>query len=200
MIVIGLTGGIASGKSTVSQMLTTKGAKIIDADEIARELVLPGLPAWQQIKTQFGNGVLAEGGQLNRKKLAQLIFANEEMRIKLDKIMLPKIIHEIKLRLTKLKEQKEQIVVVDAPLLFEAGLTDLVQTIWVVYVPVSIQLERLMQRDGINLEQAKMRLASQMPLIEKKQLAHRVIDNSKTLANTYYQVEELWSQLMNNKL
>lgn len=196
MKVIGLTGGIASGKSTVSQVLRNLGAVILDADQVAREIVAPSQPAWQEIVKAFGPEILQSDGQIDRVALGQLVFADPKARQKLNALTHPVIRAEFERRLAVLRaKQPHCIAVVDAPLLMEAEMTDLVDEIWVVAVDVSTQIQRLMARDGLSVREAQQRIASQMPLAEKLKVADRVINNQGSRVVTKQQVRHLWAQL-----
>ncbi|EJW14556.1 dephospho-CoA kinase [Paenibacillus alvei] len=192
---IGLTGGIASGKSTVSRLLVERGALLVDADKIAREVVLPGSPVLEQIAMHFGSDMLLEDGSLNRKRLGELVFASETSRKQLESITHPAIRQEIQ-RQTRQYEQEhpERLVVVDIPLLYESGLAELFDSIVVVYVPRSVQLQRLMERDGWNEKEAEQRLNAQWSMEKKRDLADIVIDNSGSLQDTIMQVDRFWSE------
>ncbi|MGG0814732.1 dephospho-CoA kinase [Paenibacillus alvei] len=192
---IGLTGGIASGKSTVSRLLVERGALLVDADKIAREVVLPGSPVLEQIAVHFGSDMLLEDGSLNRKRLGELVFASETSRKQLESITHPAIRQEIQ-RQTRQFEQEhpERLVVVDIPLLYESGLAELFDSIVVVYVPRSVQLQRLMERDGWNEKEAEQRLNAQWSMEKKRDLADIVIDNSGSLQDTIMQVDRFWSE------
>ena len=195
MICIGLTGGIASGKSTVSDMLRQLGAWIVDADKLARKVVEPGQPAWQDIVAIFGEGILLHDGHLNRKAVGDMIFGDERMRQQLEAITHPRIRQAASEQLKEAALRDLSIVVLDVPLLIEVGWTDMVDTIWVVYVNSQVQIERLMARDGLDREQAIARIASQMRLQDKLQYANVVIDNSNSLEETRQQVLAAWSDL-----
>ncbi|WP_429162772.1 dephospho-CoA kinase [Desulfitispora alkaliphila] len=195
-MIIGLTGGVASGKSTVSELLKQLGAKIIDADKVAREVVLPGTLAYEKIVQEFGESVLSETGQIDRKKLGNIIFSDESKRDKLNKITHPEIEKEIVKRIEFYRNSGADIIVVDAPLLIEAGMLHLVEELWVVYVDRDIQMERLIKRDQISKEKAKAIVASQMDIEEKKAHGDVVIDNSNKLEHTKLQVERLWTELL----
>ncbi|MGG1312072.1 MULTISPECIES: dephospho-CoA kinase [Cohnella] len=187
---IGLTGGIASGKSTVARMLVESGAALVDADRIAREIVEPGQPSLAQIVERFGQAVLHEDGTLNRKKLGEIVFADEAKRKALEAITHPAIRAVMRERMDKLqREAPKRLVVVDVPLLYESGLQSLFEEVMVVYVPRSVQLERLMKRDGLSKADAERRLNAQMDIEEKKRLADIVIDNSGSLEDTALQLE-----------
>lgn len=192
---IGLTGGIASGKSTVSRLLVERGALLVDADKIAREVVLPGSPVLEQIAVHFGSDMLLEDGSLNRKRLGELVFASETSRKQLESITHPAIRQEIQ-RQTRQFEQEhpERLIVVDIPLLYESGLAEMFDSIVVVYVPRSVQLQRLMERDGWNEKEAEQRLNAQWSMEKKRDLADIVIDNSGSLQDTIMQVDRFWSE------
>ncbi|MCE5171344.1 dephospho-CoA kinase [Paenibacillus profundus] len=192
---IGLTGGIASGKSTVSNLLVERGALLVDADRIAREVVLPGSPVLDKIAELFGTDMLLEDGSLDRKRLGEVVFASEEQRKVLEGVTHPAIRHEMIAQISRLEgEYPDKLVVVDVPLLYESGLTEMFESVVVVYVPKEIQLQRLIQRDGIDAVQAERRLQSQWDIEEKRTLADVVIDNSQGLEYTEQQVERFWSQ------
>lgn len=180
MRVIGLTGGIASGKSSVARLLEKQGIPVIDADQLAREVVSPGSAALRQIAAEFGDNVLGAGGALDRGMLAEIIFASPEDRKKLEGILHPAIKSLAEKRLALLKEAGVPVVVYMAPLLIEAGATDRVDEVWVVYLDRATQLQRLMARDGITCEDAEKRLVAQMPMEEKAGYGRIVIDNSGT--------------------
>jgi dephospho-CoA kinase len=196
MLVVGLTGGIASGKSFVSKKLRELGAVVIDADQVAREVVKPGMPAWASIIREFGRSVLNPDGSLDRKKLGKIVFADQEKLKKLNEITHPYIIREIKRLLANCCRTGEHgIVVLDVPLLFEVGLDELVDEVWVVYVDPATQIRRLMERDGLSEQEAMQRISSQMPLEEKARRAHRVIDNRGTPEETVRQITEIWKEV-----
>ncbi|WP_284641100.1 dephospho-CoA kinase [Paenibacillus silviterrae] len=187
---IGLTGGIACGKSTVASLLVQRGAFLVDADRIAREVVEPGSPVLSRVVERFGPDILLEDGSLHRKKLGEIIFENPAAREDLNGILHPPIRAMMREQMASLEAQHpDKLVVVDIPLLFESKLQHMVSEVMVVYVPREVQQERLMARDGITREQAEKRIAAQMPIEEKKQLADIVIDNSGTLIETEKQVD-----------
>lgn len=202
MFVIGLTGGIATGKSLVSSYLKEKGAKIIDADVVAREVVEKDKPALQKLVQNFGREILNKDGSLNRKVLGSLVFKDTQKLSKLNKTIHPFIINEIKKKIMKLsKEKYDQIVVLDAALLLETGLEEIVDEVWLVVVDEKTQLQRLLKRDRqLNIEEAKQRIRSQMPMDLKMKKAHRIIDNNGSIKNTLDQVEKMWQNIIINKL
>lgn len=193
---IGLTGGIATGKSTVSSLLAAQGAKLIDADVIAREVMLPGHPVLAAVAAHFGQAVLLEDGSLNRKKLGEIIFNDPKQRQALNDISHPAIRQEIKSRMQAYEEANSRdLIVVDIPLLYESGLESMFEEVWLVYVPREIQIKRLMDRDGLNIEQAEARLAAQMDIEQKRAKAAVIIDNSGTIENTEHQLNKLWQRI-----
>jgi len=199
MLVVGLTGGIASGKSTVSGYLKEMGAAVIDADIVAREMVQPNTPTLQEIIAYFGKGILDNTGQLDRKQLAERIFSSKLDRDKLNSILHPHIIRKVQDLIADYKQEgKVPLIVVDAPLLLETGMNELVDEVWVVAVDSEGQIGRLMKRDGITKEEAEARLNSQMTLTDKLKKAHRVIDNSQAISRTLAFVDDLWAKVVNN--
>lgn len=197
MVIIGLTGGIASGKSSVSRILADLGAVIIDADHTARQVVRPGEPAWHEIRRVFGAGVLKPDGQLDRAGLGAIVFADPKARRKLNDIVHPRVIGQIEKEISRERDRGSRVVIVDAPLLLETGMEGMVDQVWVVAVTEETQIQRLMARDGLNREEACQRIKSQMPLAEKLQKADRIIDNNGSPAETREQVLGLWTTLGN---
>lgn len=187
---IGLTGGIACGKSTVSGMLVQRGAMLVDADRIAREVVEPGMPALSQIVERWGPELLLPDGSLHRKKLGEIVFGNPQALQQLQEITHPPIRATIRERMAEYERNNpDKLVVVDIPLLYESGLQSMFEAVMVVYVPRTVQLDRLMLRDGLSREQAEQRLQAQMDIERKKELADIVIDNQGTMEQTEGQVE-----------
>lgn len=196
MFVVGLTGGIASGKSTVSLLLKDKGAVIIDADEIARQIMQPDKPAWFKVINHFGHEILNEKEYIDRKKLADIVFSDKRQLEFLNSFTHPEIINEIKSQLEYYKSLQKEVVIIDAALLLEVGLDAIVDEVWVVTVDEKVQLERLMNRDkNLNKEQAMSRIRSQMPQEEKIKYADRVIDNSGSIEDTKVQVDSIWREI-----
>ena len=196
MLRVGLTGGIASGKSTVSKIFASFGAQVLDADEVARELLLPGQPAWKRLRQAFGEEFFHPDGTVKRKQLRKLVFANSEKRGQLNAILHPEVMKEINRRSEILSSSLQPtVLVVDVPLLLEVRVAHRFDKIVVVDARQSVQVKRLMQRDGISEDEAKQALKVQMPLSEKVELADYVIDNNFTLADTEIQVRKVWEEL-----
>lgn len=200
MIIIGLTGNIAVGKSTVSSMLRKLGAVIIDADQTARAVVAKGMPALREIVEYFGDEYIMPDGELNRPKLAETIFSSPEMRCRLNSIIHPYIKKDILSQIERYKKENgDKIIVIDAALLIEVGWTDIVDEIWLVTLPKELQIERLMNRNNLNKEQAERRILSQMDQGEKEKYATWVIDNSRSLNETWIQVKMLWDKIYSRR-
>lgn len=195
MLVIGMTGGIASGKSTVAQRLRELGAVVLDADQVARDVVDPGTPALQEIREFFGNRVIAEDGTLDRKVLADIVFADATRRSRLESIIHPRVREKMEADVAQLRaEGRTEVVICDIPLLFETGMSlDPFDRILVVYAPKEKQIRRLMERNGLTPEEAQLRLEAQWPTEEKVRRADDVIDNSGSIVDTLRQVDEVWS-------
>lgn len=198
--VIGLTGGIASGKSTVSSILSSLGARIIDADRLTHEVQSPGSEGLLEIRKAFGDSVILSDGSLDRKKLSQIVFRDKEALERLDSIVHPRVMERVKEILRDMQEAAKRdgrvrVAVVDAPLLFEAGADRITDEVWVVALPREEQARRLMKREGYSLEEALTRIDSQMPLEEKKKRAHHIIDNRGSVQETKEQVFTLWRSL-----
>jgi dephospho-CoA kinase len=194
--VIGLTGGIATGKSTVSAILKKAGAKIIDADRIAREVVQKGLPAYREIVENFGETVLLSNGEINRSILGDLIFNDPRKKQLLNRIVHPHVRRETNRQLKDMENSSpDTIAVLDIPLLFEAGLHKDLSEVIVVYTPEHIQVKRLMKRDNISDADAVARVRSQMSIEEKKNRATIVIDNSGTMEDTRKRTLEIFKTL-----
>jgi dephospho-CoA kinase len=192
--VIGLTGGIASGKSTVSSMLRELGAPLIDADVVAREVVEPGQPALEEIAARFP-GVLDAAGRLDRQKLGALIFGNDAERVALNAIIHPRIQARVLEKTLELAATGAELVIYDAPLLIENKLHQWMNGVILVSAPRGLQIERLIARNGLTREEAQARVASQLPLEEKAKHATWIVDNAGDLASTRAQVEAIWRSI-----
>lgn len=186
--ILGLTGGIASGKSTVSAYLAQNGALIIDADLIARQVVAKKSSGLKQIVAKFGEEILTASGELDRKKLGKLVFSNKELLKALTDITGPLIRAEILREIQAAKKAQVKLVVLDIPLLFETGYQTLCDKVMVVTIPSKLQLERVMKRDNLSAAEARKRIANQLPASKRNELADVLIDNSKSVAETYQQV------------
>ena len=194
-LIVGLTGGIASGKSTVANLIKDLGITVIDADIEARLAVEPGEKAYQQIVEHFGGEILLEDGSINRPKLGDIIFNHQEERMVLNGIVHPAVRERMNEKKVAAKERGENMVVMDIPLLFESKLTDLVEKIILVYVDEDVQLERLMKRNHYTEAEAMARIRSQMPLIEKKKRSDFIIDNNGSLEQTQKQLNAILNRL-----
>ncbi len=198
-LLAGLTGGIATGKSTVSAMFAHLGCRVIDADLLAREVVAPGQPAHAAIVAEFGREVLLPDGYLDRKRLGAIVFADPERRKRLEAITHPAIRLRQQRILSALEEEEfDGIVIWDVALLFETGAAALVDRAIVVFADEATELERLMVRDGLGEDEARARIRSQMPVVEKAKRAHYVIDNSGLRADTEAQVRQVHRALLND--
>ncbi|MFS1517655.1 dephospho-CoA kinase [Bacillus sp. SCS-151] len=202
-LIIGLTGGIASGKSTVAKMLEKLGFPIVDADIIAREVVTAGESAYKKIIATFGEKVTQPNGELDREKLGNIIFHDEEKRQQLNSIVHPAVRKKMFERMDEYMKQGLQVVILDIPLLFESKLTDMVDKTLLVYVDPDVQLHRLMQRNNYLKHEAEARINSQMPLKDKISLASAVLNNNGSILNTEEQLHKLlqnWSiQILPNQ-
>ncbi|MES3706211.1 dephospho-CoA kinase [Staphylococcus ureilyticus] len=188
--VIGLTGGIASGKSTVSELLTAHGFKIVDADIASRKAVEKGSEGLEQVRSTFGEEAIDEDGNMNREYVGDIIFNYPEKRLELNEIVHP-IVRTI------MEQEKEAFlkdgynVIMDIPLLYENELQDTVDEVWLVYTSESIQIDRLMQRNDISMEDAKARVYSQISIDKKRKMANHVIDNRDSKLDLKQNLEQL---------
>jgi dephospho-CoA kinase len=194
MKLIGLTGGIASGKSTAAKEMEALGAAVIDADQIARDMVAPQSPALSHIVQAFGNGVLGEKGDLDRKALARLVFSDPQARKRLEGLLHPAIQAVMMERVEQFRQTGVSAVVLMVPLLFEKGMETLMDEIWVVALDPETQMRRLMGRDSLTREEAANRIAAQMPLKEKALRADVVIDNNGSLEDIRHWVSRAWRE------
>ena len=196
MKIIGLTGNIASGKTEVAKIFKELGATIIDADKIAREVVEPGEPAWQEIVEEFGSNILNSDGSINRKKLGEIIFNDDRRREQLNRITHPRIMAKIKETIDQCKKENVKVAIIEAALIVErGGLLNVIDELIVVSADVDTQIERIMTRDGLHRSEALSRMESQMPISEKTKHAAYIIDNAGSLRETRKQVEEIWEKL-----
>lgn len=196
-LLIGLTGGIASGKSSVSSLLVKHGALLVDADQVARDIVEQGQPALKEITSFFGQAILHEDGSLNRAALGAIVFSDKDKLAKLESITHPAIRSKMLSTIDRYKDENpDAIIVADIPLLYETNQMHLYEAIVVVYVPRKMQIERLVARNNITLDVATSRVDIQMDIEQKRALADYVIDNSGSIEETEKQVVELIQRLV----
>ncbi len=197
-LLLGITGGIASGKSTVAEMFAKLGAPAIDFDQLSRVVVEPEKPAWREVIAYFGKDITFPDGHIDRKRLSQIVFQNIEKRKKLESLVHPWIFAEFLKRLKEITLKVEnKIIQVIVPLLFEANLQHLFHKILLVYIPPEMQMERLMKRDQITRDLAAKMISAQWPIDQKRRLADFLIDNSGSLIETEKQVQAIWETLQN---
>lgn len=197
-MILGVTGGIAAGKSTVAKMLAQKGALVVSADELSRQLVLPGSPILAELVERFGSNILNEDGTLHRQELSRLVFVDPGARKDLESVMHPAIARLSRQHLAEAVAKQEPtagFVIYEAPLLYEAGAEARVDKVLAVIVDSNVQLQRLQQRDQCDLATAKSRVDSQMPQHEKARRADYVIDNSTDVVDLQRQVDDLFNTL-----
>ena len=192
MKIIGLTGGIGSGKSTVSRFLTELGAVVIDADKIGHEVFQPGTEAWREVVATFGERILTPGGDIDREKLAELVFDNPGSLARLNRIMHPRIAARIKTKIAEYHRQGAAVAVIEAPLLVEAGWTQIADEVWVTVAPESTVLKRLQERGGLSEAKSLARIRSQLPSEERIKHADVVINTDCHLDELKTRVGELW--------
>ena len=195
MKVIGLTGGIGSGKSTVSQFLAKLGAVIIDADKVGHEAFEPDTELWQGVVATFGRQILTPKGDIDRGKLGKIVFGSSESLAWLNRIMHPRMYVMVKAQLEEYRRQGVDVVVLEAPLLLEAGWTPLVDEVWIVIAPEATVLKRLQERTGLSEPESLARIHSQMSNEERVKQADVVINNDCDLADLKARVSELWQRL-----
>lgn len=194
-LIIGLTGGIATGKSTVSSMIKKQGIPVIDADIVAREVVEPGKKSYHEIVDHFGLSILQTDGSINRETLGKIVFEKEVERNILNNIVHPAVREEMRLQAETFKQEGHKLIVMDIPLLVESKLFHMVDYVVVVYVPESVQLQRLRARNEYTEKEAKQRMNAQVAIEKKRLYAEYIIDNSRTLEETEQQVEDLINKL-----
>ena len=195
MKVIGLTGGIGSGKSTVSQFLAELGAVVIDADKVGHEAFKPDTGVWRKVVAIFGRQILTHGGDIDRKKLGEIVFGNAEMLVRLNQIMHPRMYDMIKVRLEEYRRRGVEAVVLEAPLLLEAGWTPLVDEVWVTVATEPTILRRLQERVGLSKKEALERIRSQLSSEERIKRADVVINTDCSLDEIKARVRELWEKI-----
>ena len=195
-MVIGLTGGIASGKSTVSAKLKELGAAVIDADILAREVVSKGEIAYNRIVQCFGEGILLPSGQINRKRLGGIVFSDKEKLSLLNSITHPEIVNKVQDRIRELKAAGTKVIVVDAAILIEMGLHKYVDSVWVVTVERETQIKRLIERDKFDYKESENRVNSQFTNEVRRKYADVIIDNNKSIEEVGKRLEELWNNIV----
>ena len=196
MLKVGLTGGYASGKSTVAKMFVELGATLIDADKLAREVVKPDKQAWFEIVAHFGKGILLKNREIDRKALGEIVFGSDAERERLNAIVHPRVLDEELKAIEEIKGRGlDAILILSVPLLIESGHYRQCDKIVVVTVDRDTQIKRLMERDGFSREESLRRISAQMPLSEKLTYADFVIDNSGSIQETEFQVKEVFKKL-----
>ena len=195
MKLVGLTGGVGSGKSTVAAILRKLGAEVVDADEATHAVYEPGTPGFAAVVREFGEEYVRDG-HVDRRRLGELVFSDADARRRLNAIVHPLVREWMAARTAEAAERGAKVVVQDVPLLFENGLERLYSSAVLVYVPEHIQVERLVHGRGLSPERAREMIATQMPIEDKRRLAHHVIDNNGTIEETRAQVEQLWRRLV----
>ncbi len=194
MKLVGLTGGVGSGKSTVADMMRDLGAQVVDADEAAHAVYEPGSPGFDEVVREFGEEYV-DGGRIDRSRLGELVFHDDDARRRLNSIVHPLVRDWMAQRTAEAAERGAEVVVQDVPLLFENGLERLFSTVVLVYAPEDVQVERLVSGRGFTPERARAMIAAQMPIENKRGLAHHVINNSGAREDTLAQVRAVWKQL-----
>lgn len=198
-VVIGLTGGIACGKSTIATLLKRLGAVIIDADQESKRLLNSNSPTWKSLVKEFGTDILNPDQSINRRKLGNMVFGNAELLAKLNSITHPGVIRAISEKIERYKDEARwPAIVLDVPLLYEVGAEKLADVVWVVSVDEKTQIDRLMKRDKMDNSQALQRLEAQMPLAEKEARADAVIYNTGTRRQTREAVLKLWQKYVDD--
>jgi len=200
MVVIGLTGCIGSGKSTVLRQFKRLGAKVIDADKLAREVVTPGRPAWREIKAKFGTKVFYSNNRLNRKKLASIVFKNEKLLKELNKIIHPKVFEEERRLTKKYGKGKNAVVVVDAPMMIESGSHKWKDALIVVSAKPEVRLQRLLKSGRWTKSDIEKRMSTQMPLKKKLKYADYVIENNGTLNDCRKSATAIYLQISGKQI
>ena len=195
MKVVGLTGGIATGKSTVASMLRSLGATVIDADEATRAVQARGTEGLQRLAREFGPGIIAPDGQLDRARLAEIAFNDPDARARLNGIVHPLVRRWMAERQREATERGDPVVVLDIPLLFESRGADAFDTVVLVYAPEDMQIRRLAELRGMSEAQARARIEAQMPIEDKRRLATHVIDNTGSMDDLRAQVERVWAYI-----
>jgi len=193
-LVIGLTGSIGTGKSEAARQLEALGASVISADQVGHEAYTPNTEAWEQVVAAFGDGILGEDGEIDRRKLGAIVFSDAGQLDRLNQIMHPRMARMVADKIEDLRTQGVGVVVVEAALLFEAGWDSLVEEVWVTDSPEQMVIERLKKRNGLSEEEARKRISSQMDRSERLERSDYVIDNSGDMAGLESAIKELWDR------
>ena len=193
-MVIGLTGSIGTGKSEAARRLEVLGASIISADQVGHEAYTPNTEAWEQVVAAFGDGILQDDGEIDRRKLGAVVFSDPGQLEKLNQIMHPRMARMVADKIEELRDQGVEVVVVEAALLFEAGWDSLVEEVWVTDSTEQVVIERLKQRNGMSEEEARKRIDSQMGRTERLERSDYVIENSGDMATLGSTIKELWDR------
>ncbi|MEE3246406.1 MAG: dephospho-CoA kinase, partial [Chloroflexota bacterium] len=194
MMVIGLTGSIGTGKSEAARQLEALGASIISADQVGHEAYTPNTEAWEQVVAAFGDDILQDDGEIDRRKLGAVVFSDPGQLEKLNQIMHPRMARMVADKIEELRDQGAEVVVVEAALLFEAGWDSLVEEVWVTDSTEQVVIERLKQRNGMSEEEARKRISSQMGRTERLERSDYVIENSGDMATLGNTIKELWER------
>ncbi|MFL0267775.1 dephospho-CoA kinase [Candidatus Clostridium radicumherbarum] len=200
MIKVGLTGGIGSGKSTVSNFLKEKGIPIIDADIISRDILILYPEVVGNIRKEFGSEFFDDKGLLKRRELGNFVFKNTEGKLKLEALTIPYIIKEIFLKIEKYKDEGFKMCIVDAPTLIETGLYKAMDFNILVWVDLNTQIERVVKRDNLNLDDVKNRINAQIPLEDKKKYVNFIIDNRSSIEATMKQVDKVLQEIYSSEV
>lgn len=200
MLVIGLTGGIGTGKSEIARLLQSLGAAVINADQVGHEAYAPDSESWHEVVDTFGKDILQPSGEIDRRKLGAIVFADPLQLAKLNGIMHPRMARMVADRVQVLREEGVQVVVVEAALLFEAGWDTLVDEVWVAESPVDAVIQRLQARSGMDEEEVRKRIDSQMGRPERLERADLVVDNSGDVDTLETTVKELWDTRVNGRI
>jgi len=199
-LVIGLTGGIGTGKSEAARHLVTLGARLIDADVVGHEAYRPHAEAWRRVVEAFGEAILGPEGEIDRRALGAIVFSDPDQLARLNGIMHPLMTGMVQEKIDAFRETGSEAVVVEAALLFEAGWSSLVQEVWVTDSPVEVVVARLAQRNGMSEKEARRRIASQMSREERLERADFVIDNSKDVESMREAIDELWATRVKERI
>jgi dephospho-CoA kinase len=200
MLVIGLTGGIGTGKSEAARHMVVLGAKLIDADVVGHEAYKPHAEAWRRVVEAFGEGILGPDNEIDRRSLGAIVFSDPAQLARLNGIMHPLMAGMVQERVDIYRDEGAEVVVVEAALLFEAGWNSLVEEVWVTDSPVDVVVQRLAQRNGMSEDEARKRVSSQMSREERLGRANFVIDNSADVEGMQRTIDELWATRVKERI